>query len=287
MAILLGVAAAAGWGASDYFGGDASRRDTPVLVIVAVAELLGVVLLIPVLMVRGSAPPGDPRLLLAGLAGVAVTVELSLIYKALGRGHAFITAPTGALGAAVAVSAGLLGGDPVDLTLGIGLICALAGAGISAWTSPGAARAGGGSGRATTWTLFGASAAVGTMLTTLHAAGRLDPYWATALEHVGTAISAGLLALISTRRSAPFALPDRLQMRTLALIAAVGVGGDLAYAAAARHGALSIVSATSSLYPLTTIGLGRLLESQRPTRVQLSGIALALVGAVVLGAASR
>jgi drug/metabolite transporter (DMT)-like permease len=285
MAILLAVCAAVGWGASDYFGGDASRRDTPVLVIVAVAELLGVVLLIPVLVARGSAPPGNPRLLLAGLAGVAVTVELSLIYKALGRGQAFITAPTGALGAAVAVSVGLLGGDPLDLTLGIGLICALVGAGISAWTSPGAPGA-----RyvwATAGTLVGASAAVGVMLTALHAAGRLDPYWATALEHVGTAISAGLLALVGTRRSTPFPLPDRLQMKTLALIAAVGVGGDLAYAAAARHGALSIVSAISSLYPLTTIALGGLLQSQRPTRVQLIGIAVALLGAVVLGAASR
>lgn len=287
MAILLAVCAAVGWGASDYFGGDASRRDTPVLVIVAVAELLGVVLLIPVLVARGSAPPGNPRLLLAGLAGVAVTIELSLIYKALGRGQAFITAPTGALGAAVAVSVGLLGGDPLDLTLGIGLICALVGAGISAWTSPGAPGAGGRSVWATAGTLLGASAAVGVMLTALHAAGRLDPYWATALEHVGTALFAGLMVLVGTRRSTPFPLPDRLQMKTLALIAAVGVSGDLAYAAAARHGALSIVSAISSLYPVTTIALGGVLQSQRPTRVQLIGIAVALLGAVVLGAASR
>jgi drug/metabolite transporter (DMT)-like permease len=76
-------------------------------------------------------------------------------------------------------------------------------------------------------------------------------------------------------------------MTTLALIAAVGVGGDLAYALASRHGALSIVSAISSLYPLSTIALGSQLQRQRPRRVQFIGIVLALLGAVLLGAGSR
>src|SRR5579862_7781527 len=100
VAILLAAVAAVGWGASDYFGGDASRREVPVFVVVAVAELLGVALLLPALIARGNPPPADPRLLFAALAGLSVTVELSLIYRALGRGEAFITAPTGALGAA-------------------------------------------------------------------------------------------------------------------------------------------------------------------------------------------
>ena len=113
MAILFAAAAAIGWGASDFFGGDASRRDTSVFVIVALSELLGVLLLLPALVVRGVAPPTNPRLLFAVLAGVAVTAELGLIYRALSRGDAFITAPVGALGAAGAVTIGLIGGDPL------------------------------------------------------------------------------------------------------------------------------------------------------------------------------
>jgi drug/metabolite transporter (DMT)-like permease len=281
------VAAALGWGASDYFGGDASRRHTPVFVIVGIAELLGVILLAPVLIARGAPPPVNARLLLAALAGVAVTVELSLIYRALGRGEAFITAPTGALGTAAAVTIGVVGGDPLGLAAGAGLGCALLGGGISAWRTPTVQRPEGGSAWQTGVTCVVAAAAIGTMLTCLHAAGRLEPYWATAIEHASTAVSAGLAALVLMRRSRTWALPGRRQIPALAIVAIVGVGGDLAYAAGSHRGALSIVAAISSLYPLATIALGRVLRRQRATRIQLVGIALALGGAALLGAATR
>jgi len=290
--ILLAVAAAVGWGASDYFGGDASRGDTPVLVVVAGAELIGAVLLVPVLIARGAPPPDVSSLLLAALAGLAVTVELRLIYRALSAGQAFITAPTGALGTAAAVAVGLVSGDRLDLALGIGLACALAGAGLSAWTSPAPAAAPRSAsarrraaGRAAL-VCAGAAAAVATMLTALHAAGRLDPVWATLTEHAGTALSAGLAALAATGRRPRSLLPARAQLRGLGVIAAVGVGGDLAYATASHGGALSIVAAVSSLYPITTIALARLLRGQRATPIQLAGIALALGGAALLGAAA-
>jgi drug/metabolite transporter (DMT)-like permease len=75
-------------------------------------------------------------------------------------------------------------------------------------------------------------------------------------------------------------------MPTLTLIAAVGVGGDLAFVTASHTGALSIVSAIGSLYPVTTIALGRLLQGHRASRTQLAGIAVALGGAALLGAAA-
>ena len=285
-AILLAAAAAIGWGASDFFGGDASRQDTSVFMVVAIAELLGVVVMVPVLVARGAPPPDSPRLLLAALAGLAVTCELGLIYRAISRGDVFITAPTGALGTAAAVGAGLIGGDTVNVTVAVGLLFALLGGGVSAWTSPTTRRPGGTPWR-TAATCAAAAAAVGTMLTSLHAAGRLDPYWATAIEHVSTSISAGIAALVGTRGSLRHRVPGHSEVPKLALVALVGVGGDLAYATASHGGALSVVSAISSLYPVATIALGCLLQSQRASRVQLAGIALALTGAALLGATSR
>jgi drug/metabolite transporter (DMT)-like permease len=284
MAILLAVLAAAGWGASDYFGGDASRKRTPVLVVVAIAELIGLAFMVPVLLARGFGPPADPRIALAAVAGVAVTIELSLIYLALSRGDAFITAPVGALGAATAVTIGLIGGDPLDLTIGAGLVLALLGGGISAWSS-----------RATRnrktlaetgVVCVGAAAAVGTMLACFHVAGRLDAYWATAIVHASTAVSAALAALVLRRRSPRRILPSSPELPGLARIAAVGVGGDLAYAVASHRGALSIVAAISSLYPVSTIFLGGILQGRRATGVQLAGISIALSGAALLGAAA-
>ena len=75
-------------------------------------------------------------------------------------------------------------------------------------------------------------------------------------------------------------------MPGLALVALAGVVGDLAYASASQHGTLSVVSAVSSLYPVTTIALGVALQRQRPNRMQVAGIILALLGAAVLGTAT-
>jgi drug/metabolite transporter (DMT)-like permease len=284
--VLLAAITAIGWGVSDFFGGDASRDGTPVFLVVALAELLGALLVVPVLVARGTPPPDNPRLLFAALAGVAVTCELGLIYRAIGRGDAFITAPTAALGAAAAVSAGLVGGDPVSLAVIAGLVLALLGGGASAWTSS-TTRQPGGSPWRTAATCAAAAAAVGTGLVALHAAGQVDPYWATEVEHLSTAASAGIAAVVEARGSLRHRLPGPAELPKIGLIALVGVAADLAYTTASHSGALSIVSAISSLYPVATIALGLVLTGQRATRIQLAGIVLALAGAVLLGVSSH
>jgi drug/metabolite transporter (DMT)-like permease len=281
--IWLAAGAAAAWGAADYFGG-ASRGRTPVFVVVAVSELLGLCLLIPVLVARGVPLPTSPRLLLAVVAGAGVTIELGLIYLALSRGEGFITASVGALGAAAAATVGLIGGDPLDALVAAGLACALVGGGVSAWTSGGRSR---GSGPLRSAALCaGAAAGVVTMLISFRAAGRLDPYWATAVEHASTALCAILIELVAGRRPGRQRLPRVTQLPGLALAASGGAAGDLAYAVASQHGTLSVVAAVSSLYPVTTIALGITIQRQRLSRIQVAGIILALIGAAVLGSAT-
>ena len=288
-AIWLAALAAMTWGAADYLGGASTGR-TPVLVVVALSESLGLCLLIPVLVARGVPPPDSPRLLLAAVAGAGVTVELGLIYLALSQGEGFITATVGALGAAAAATAGLIAGDPLDALVAAGLACALVGGGASAWAPDGGQGKSGllrGAGLSA-----GAAAGVAVMLVTFRAAGRVDPYWATAVEHLSTALCAVLLQLVISGRSRPGrgGRPGRLprpgQLRGLALVALTGIAGDLAYASASQHGTLSVVSAVSSLYPVTTIALGMAVQRRRPSRIQVAGITLALIGAAVLGAAA-
>jgi hypothetical protein len=282
-AIWLGALAAAAWGAADYFGGASGER-TPVFVVVAVSELIGLGLLIPVLLARGAPPPSAAALLLAAAAGAAVTLELSLIYLALSRGEGFITAPVSALGAAAAAVAGLIAGDPLGMLVGAGLVCAVAGGGVSAWTSGGGRRHGGPLHSAAL--CAGAAAGVATMLITLHAASEADPYWATAVEHASTGVCAVLIVLVTGRghRRLPGSpprrrrLPQLAEIPVLSLVAFAGAGGDLAYATASRSGgALTVLSAVSSLYPVATIAL---------TPIQVAGITLALIGAAVLGFAT-
>jgi drug/metabolite transporter (DMT)-like permease len=276
MAVLLAIAAAVGWGAADFFGG-AFRRKTPVLVIVAITEFGGLVLLLPVLIAHGVPLPDNPRLLLAGVAGVGVTIELS-------RGDAFITASVGSIGAALAVTVGLVGGDPLSVAITVGLLCALIGGAVSAG-SPAPKRIGR-RGIRGVLTCAGAAAGMATMLSCFHAAGQIDPYWATAVEHASTALSAGLVALVGGRSRGHLRLPQLTQLPGLAVVAVAGVAGDLAYASASHGGALSIVSALASLYPLTTVMLAVVPQGQRIGRRQTAAIAFALVGAVILGGAT-
>jgi drug/metabolite transporter (DMT)-like permease len=236
---------------------------------VAISQLISLVLLAPVLIVHGVAPLADPRLLFACLAGLGVTVELRLVYLAISRGDAFITAPVGALGAMLAVLVGLLGGDRISDLIALGLVCALLGGGLSAWR-PSAAN--------NLVLCLGAAVGVATMLSSFHAAGRVDPYWATTVVTASTAVPAGAFALAGDHR-----LPPRGQLPALTLVAFAGLAGDLAYAAASRGAALSIVSAIASLYPLSTITLGMVVQGQRSTRLQTAGIVLALAGAALLG----
>ena len=195
-AIWLAATAALAWGAADYFGG-ASRGRTSVLVVVAVSELLGLCLLVPVLVVRGVPLPATPRLLLAAVAGVGVTIELGIIYLALSRGEGFVTASVGALGAAAAATAGLITGDTLDALVAAGLACALVGGGVSASTPDGGNR---GTGPLRSAALCASAAAgVAMMLISFRAAGRVDPYWATAVEHASTGLCAVFIELVAGR----------------------------------------------------------------------------------------
>jgi drug/metabolite transporter (DMT)-like permease len=78
-AILLAVTTALSWGASDYFGGDSSRHETPVFVVLVIVQAAGLAILVPVLVARGIPAPVNGRLLQAAAAGVAVTVELGVV----------------------------------------------------------------------------------------------------------------------------------------------------------------------------------------------------------------
>jgi len=286
IAIPLAAVAALGWGAADFLGGVAQDRRTPVFSVVALAELMGAGLLVPVVALRGL-PPADPRLLLACVAGLGVTLELSLIYAALSAGAAFITAPVGALGTVLAVGAGLFGGDPVTAGIAVGLALAIGGGALSA----GSGEDGHGSlspGRLAT-VCAGAAIGIAAGLIALHSAGRVDPYWTVEIEHLTTAVSAGAIAVLVVRRDrrgTARLMPTRDRWRCLAAIAVTGTGGDVAYTAASHGGALSVVSAIASLYPIATVALGVAVARRRATPLQAIGIAIALAGAALLGAVS-
>jgi drug/metabolite transporter (DMT)-like permease len=300
--IALAVTAAIGWGAGDFFGGDSTGRDISVFAVICLSELIGAIVMVPLLLVRGHGAPHTDPVIEATVAGLGMTCGLSLIYTALSRGLAFITAPVGAVGAALAATVGVISGDPLSVLIAFGLLCAIGGSALSSLPS----RAGSIAtpGRSEIAMALGAAIAFATTLSTVHAASRADPYWATAIEHTSSGLWAGAVVLISVVRRRRGAVTGAgadasggagagarggispRQLATFGLIALLGTGGDLAYNAASHGGSLTIVAAIASLYPVTTILLGGLLKHQRASTVQLLGVGLALAGTVLLGVAT-
>ena len=127
MSVLFALAAAVGWGSSDFAAGHASRRSSAVSVVI-LTHLSAVIALLVVIAVPGQG--GSPTLadiawgLAAGLGG---GFGAMLLFRGLGRGSMAVVAPITATGAAmIPVVAGLLQGESISRFGAIGVVLALA-----------------------------------------------------------------------------------------------------------------------------------------------------------------
>ncbi len=75
------------------------------------------------------------------------------------------------------------------------------------------------------------------------------------------------------------ALPD---LPALFAIGVLDVGADVLFAFATTLGLLSVVSILSSLYPVATVVLARIVLNERMARPQQAGIGAALAGVVLI-----
>jgi drug/metabolite transporter (DMT)-like permease len=91
-----------------------------------------------------------------------------------------------------------------------------------------------------------------------------------------------LLLLAAVLRS-----PFRIGREWVPVVAAIGlcdVAANVLFALASGQGLLSLVSILGSLYPVVTVVLAYAFLHERLTRLQLGGIAVALVGVMALSA---
>jgi drug/metabolite transporter (DMT)-like permease len=277
-AIALALVSAAGFGASDYAAGLATRTAS-VFQVTLVAQLASLTLALLVV------PWISPLRLSAAAAWWGAGAGVAGIFGALalyvGFRHAvFSVASTlSAVGsAALSVLAGLLVGErPSALAFaGIGLALPAIAA-ISA--SPGAAddvRSWHGqavTGRRLAGVGYGLAAGAGFALyfIGLNRAGSGDGLWP-----VIVAEAASLPVLVAcTLLTRQLGLPPR-GVRSLAVATgATGSAGTMLYFVASHHGLLAVTAVIASLYPGGTILLARIRPGERLGAVRLAGLALA------------
>ena len=272
MAYLFAIASAALYGAADFLGGMASRRASTMAVVVW-SQAAGLVMLLLVLPLLPDASPSRSDWFWGAVAGIAGSVGVGLLYRALAIGTMAVVAPTTAVCAVVIpVMAGLLAGERLAwLTIaGIGLaVVAIVLVSQERGTTS-VARKGIG-------IAFLSGVAIG--------------FFFLALAR--TAPAAGLWPLVASRAISlvlfgGLGLATAQPMMMASPVARIALGGgvvDMAanalYLAATRYGALSIVVTLASLYPASTVILARVVLGERLSRWQIAGVVCAL-GAIVL-----
>jgi drug/metabolite transporter (DMT)-like permease len=267
------------------------------LLAILIGQLAG--LLIALLLVGGSAEPfpGARPLGPAVIAGLCGVGGLGGFYLALARGTMGLVAPlVGVIAAALPAIVGIASGDRADpaFLAGIGvalmaiLIIALPDRQLGTEGAP--VR-----GRRSVMGELGLVAIAGlgfagffVFIDASHDAGA-GIWWPIFVVRVTgiTAVLVTLVTLMLLHRAPVMRAPPRVVV-TAGLAGAGDVGGNVFFLLAAAASSLAVAGVLSSLYPVTTTLMARVVLGERLGPVRSAGVVLALVGMVLisLGASS-
>lgn len=276
LTIALSLATATLFGAADFLGGMASRRDSA-FAVTATAHALGV-LVFAVLAALFAAPWTATDVVAGVSAGVAGGGGVAALYAALARGRMSIVAPitaalSGALPALFDFARGTAPG-PFGLA---GFVLALVSVAVVSASGSDEERA-----------ALPASAIVLSVVAGLGFAGSF-------LALSFAAKTSGFVPLLAARGTSAALLAAIMLVRSRRVLAvrgarrsAAGAGlldtaANITMITAIRIGPLWMASAIGSLYPVVTILLARAVLHERLRGMQRVGVALALA-AVVLAA---
>lgn len=269
---LLGLAAAAAWGASDFSGGFASKHNNAIIVLGFGASAGTTVFLILALL-RGESLIPWPDVLWALASGVMGGLGLIFLYRGLAGGNAALVSPTaGVIGAAVPVVVGaFLEGLPTLAQLA-GFALGLSGiwlASRSVESNPGEARKGLG-------LAVLAGLGFGGFFVFL-AQVSSDQFFTPLVLSKGVQIL--MAAVIITGSHLRLATWQGIPVAVLGGV--LDAGANAFYLAAANLTRMDIAAVLSSMYPAGTVLLARLVNKENVSTTQWLGVGLCL-GAVAL-----
>jgi drug/metabolite transporter (DMT)-like permease len=299
-ALLLSLASSFSYGASDFLASRVAKRLAPVLLVLYSQAAQGLVLLAVVLAVRQ--PLAELGLAWGAAAGALIAIGLVAYYQALAAGPTSVVAPLAASGAVVPVLVDLAGGElPGALAL-VGVVVVAAGIMVTALaTSREPTRQPTppcrGAMRPRRGRVFALVRPPRSILLALLTAILFGAFFLV-VDRGSAAAGDGVLwvALGIQLGALPIALPvalwsgglSSLRVRRPAVLLPVGgltvlnLAGDASVSYAVTGAGLAVVSVLASLAPVVTVLLVRAFTTERLSRLQGFGIALALVGTLVV-----
>ncbi|MFT5530019.1 MAG: drug/metabolite transporter (DMT)-like permease [Candidatus Poriferisodalaceae bacterium] len=269
MAILLAILTSASWGTGDFLGGMASKRQSTMQVAVGV-QLIGAIGL-GLAMPFFGAEFAWRDMLIGATAGAAGLMGLVLLYRGLARGPMAVVAPLTALMSAV-VPAGwsIINSERPSLVLSIGLLLGLASIAMIS-KEPRLT-----TDRQITGEVVGEAIAAGVgfglFLVIMSETAEAAAPWPVFAARVFAVLTLAIAALLTKTSVVP--------SEAYATIVASGVfdtAANVLFLFALEHGSLAPVAVLSSLYPVMTVILARMVLQERLDRPKLIGLGLALI----------
>ena len=272
LALIFGLSSAVTWGAGDFSGGLATKQ-SPGLTVMFFSQLAGGILLAGLAPMLGEPFPGKSALATGALAGIFGMLGLTSLYRGLALGRMGIVAPLSAVIAAL-VPVGFAffsEGAPRPLQIA-GFAVALA----AVWCLT-ASGGRGGIDRQEIMLSLAAGGGFGLFFILIDQASREAILWPLAAARLASLVLIGAILAFTKQ----LVLPEGRRLPLIILAGILDTAGNAFFALAARIGRLDVAAVLSSLYPLSTVLLARLVLKERLQRVQWAGV-LAAVTALVL-----
>ncbi|MEO3939177.1 DMT family transporter [Dermatophilaceae bacterium Soc4.6] len=273
MSALLALLSSLVWGTSDFLGGLCAKR-LPAIAVVGSSQIVGL-LAMTVFVLAGHPLHGTAWIPYAVPAGLVGSLALCAFYVALSSGTMGVVAPIAASGAAVPVLLGVAFGDQPSALVWAGMAVAVLGTVLAS----GPDLRGGVSARPVG---LAAVSAVGFGLVLFLIDRGADTSLVSTLWGMRLTSALVFAAVAARLRSVGGVRP-----RDLTWLLPIGLGdlgANALFAIAAGMGLVSVVGVLSSLYPVATILLARVVLQERLMRVQAVGVVVSLLGVVAIAA---
>ena len=276
--VVFALGAAAFYGAGDFVGGLASRRNA-VLAVALGAQVAGLLVLLVALPFLGSATVAPSDLFFGAVAGVFGGLGLVVVYRALAAGPMSVVAPTTALSAsAVPVLAGLVLGERPGFSALAGIVVSFVAVALITREAKGDTPTPPGVATRALLPALGGGAIFGLFFVFLHQTGGQAGLWPLLAARL-TSIPILLMLVVSRR------VPVGRELGMLGAVLVSGVldmAANILYLLAARHGMLAVVAALTGLYPASTVVLAQTRLGERMQPVQFVGLGVAAVAALMV-----
>lgn len=272
MAILLSLLSSLMWGTSDFIGGLVSKR-RPAMVVVGWSATLGFCMA-SVAVAATEGWHGSYAWLPWGIgAGASGAMGLACYYAALASGTMGVVAPVTSLGVVVPIVIGWASGENPERVVWAGILVALVGIVLTS----GPELSGGASTRPV---LIAALAGLlfGVFFICMDAGAEVSPLLTLWAMRASVTV-AFVVAACAWRTTGGLA---GLDFVWVVLIAAGDLSANLMFAVASTKGFISITSVLSSLFPVVTVLLARVVLRESLRLVQVVGVAVTMVGVALI-----